>query len=77
MRTGAQYEASLDDGRRVFFGGARVKDLLGDTRTAAAVAAVSAGYERYYTPRLGAVAPYFVFPRTPAELREQLEQMPA
>lgn len=47
-RTGAQYEASLDGGCRVYFEGARVKDLFGDPRTAAAVAAVSAGYERYY-----------------------------
>ncbi|MFF3572221.1 hypothetical protein [Nocardia jiangxiensis] len=76
MKTGAQYEASLADGRRTFFDGTRVKDSLGDPRTAAAVAEVSAGCERHYTPRQNAVAPYFVFPRSRAELREQLEQMP-
>lgn len=75
MKTGSDYIASLNDGRRLFADGARVgADHLTDhPQFASAIDTVANGYARHHVPGDDAQGPYFAIPRTPDELRETLE----
>lgn len=73
MLTGAQYRASLRDGRQVHHGGRRVEDVTADPLFGPAIDWASECYDRHHDPNPGAVGPYFEVPRTAADLVRQLE----
>lgn len=72
MRTGAQYRASLHDGRSVFFEGKQVGDLESHPLTAMAVGVVASGYDRVWVDGPDAVNPWMRPPRSVEELRERI-----
>ena len=69
--TGAEYVDSLDDGRLTFFEGRPVPDLLAEPVFETPVRAIAAGYDKHYSPALGATNPLVVAPRSVEELRER------
>jgi 4-hydroxybutyryl-CoA dehydratase/vinylacetyl-CoA-Delta-isomerase len=71
MMTGAQYKASLKDGRRVYFRGERVTDVVTHPTFAHQVEAAAAGYDRDYRSGADAVSSYMKAPRSIDELRDQ------
>ena len=73
MLTGAEYIASLDDGRSTYFEGRHVPDLLAEPAFATPVRAIAAGYDPHYSPRPGATNPLVVAPRSVEELRERAD----
>ncbi|MFN0030255.1 MAG: 4-hydroxyphenylacetate 3-hydroxylase N-terminal domain-containing protein [Acidimicrobiales bacterium] len=74
MLTGAQYRASLQDGRRVYSQGRRIEDVTTDPLTRKAVDWVADGYDAHYDPTPGAHGPYYFIPRSAEELKEQEER---
>lgn len=73
MLTGEQYKQSLQDGRRTFFEGSLVPDLLAEPVFRTPAETIAAGYDRYHSPDPGATNPIVVAPRSAAELRERAE----
>ena len=69
MLTGAQYEQSLDDGRRTYFEGERVEDLVGHPILGQTVAFTAKAYDRYYDPAPDAVSPLLAVPGSADDLR--------
>jgi 4-hydroxybutyryl-CoA dehydratase/vinylacetyl-CoA-Delta-isomerase len=72
MMTGAEYRESLKDGRATYFDGARVDDMESSPPLAAAVHAVAAGYDKYYSAAPGARNPLMTAPRSSDELRDRI-----
>ena len=68
MMTGADYRASLADGRSVYADGRRVDDVAGHADFAVPVATAAAGYDRFWRPG-EAVNPYLKPPESADELR--------
>jgi 4-hydroxybutyryl-CoA dehydratase/vinylacetyl-CoA-Delta-isomerase len=71
MKTGAEYRASLRDGRETYYQGKRIDDLEADPDLGKVVDLVAAGYDRWYQPgdtRHPLMAP----PRSPEEMRERI-----
>ena len=64
MLTGAEYIASLDDGRLTYFEGRRVPDLLAEPAFATPARAIASGYDRHYSPDPDATNPLVVAPRS-------------
>lgn len=73
MKTGEEFRASMDDGRRLYLNGAQVKDLAAEPLLAPAVDMVAAGYDRHYQPG-DVVGPYYDFPRSVDDLRAQAKK---
>jgi len=71
MMTGAQYRASLADGRRVYINGERVEDLAAHPDLAIPIAQAAEGYDRFYSPEPGAVNPFLQPPETADSLRNR------
>jgi 4-hydroxybutyryl-CoA dehydratase/vinylacetyl-CoA-Delta-isomerase len=71
MMTGAEYLASLNDGRHIYFEGRRIGDFLAEPGFAAPARAIADGYDRYYSPEPSATNPMAMAPRSVAELRER------
>ena len=69
MLTGAEYRASLADGRSVYADGRYVEDVAGHADFAVPVAAAAAGYDRFWRPG-EAVNAYLKPPESADELRE-------
>ena len=69
MLTGAQYRASLDDGREIYFDGARV-NVNEHPVFGRAIDTVAATYDRYFDPAPGAVSAYLKTPSTVDEMRD-------
>jgi 4-hydroxybutyryl-CoA dehydratase / vinylacetyl-CoA-Delta-isomerase len=70
MLTGAEYKASLADGRTTYFEGGRVDDLVGHPIIGSAVQNVANGYDWLITKSTdGKTSPLMGIPTTPAELR--------
>lgn len=71
MMTGAQYRASLADGRRVYFRGERIADVVSHPTFAHQVDAAAAGYDRFHRAEDDAVNPLMTPPRSVEDLRRQ------
>ena len=72
MMTGAQYRASLDDGRTTFFEGRKVTNLCEDPIFGIAVDTVAASYDRFYSAEPNAVNEAMKAARSADEMREQI-----
>lgn len=71
MKTGAEYIASLDDGRATFFEGERVEDLAAHRILGQSVAMIAAGYDRVYSTDPNAVSAIMSVPGSAEELKER------
>jgi 4-hydroxybutyryl-CoA dehydratase/vinylacetyl-CoA-Delta-isomerase len=72
MKTGAEYRASLRDGRATFFEGKRVDDLEAHPVLGPSVAEVAASYDRFYSPDPAALSPLMGVPGSAAELKARI-----
>jgi 4-hydroxybutyryl-CoA dehydratase/vinylacetyl-CoA-Delta-isomerase len=72
MKTGAQYRASLQDGRATYFEGKRVDDLAGDPVLGPTVSEVAGTYDRFYLPEPGATSPLMAVARSAEDLRARI-----
>jgi 4-hydroxybutyryl-CoA dehydratase/vinylacetyl-CoA-Delta-isomerase len=72
VKTGAQYRASLRDGRATYFEGKRVADLERDPVLGPTVAEVAATYDRFYSPEPGATSPLMAVARSAEDLRARI-----
>ncbi|MFS3130219.1 4-hydroxyphenylacetate 3-hydroxylase N-terminal domain-containing protein [Nocardioides sp. Bht2] len=75
MMNGAQYLASLQDGRRIFAEGEEIKDLAEHAQFAKSLRLVADGYDAHYEPGAEASGPYFKIPRSKDELKELLTDL--
>jgi 4-hydroxybutyryl-CoA dehydratase/vinylacetyl-CoA-Delta-isomerase len=73
MLTGAEYIASLDDGRATYFEGRHVPDLMQEQAFAVPARAIAAGYDRHYSASPDATNPLVVAPRSVEELRHRAD----
>jgi 4-hydroxybutyryl-CoA dehydratase/vinylacetyl-CoA-Delta-isomerase len=71
MMTGAQYKASLDDGRRVYIDGERVEDITVHPDLAIPLAKAAEGYDRFFEPGPEAVNPFLLPPGSAEGLRNR------
>jgi 4-hydroxybutyryl-CoA dehydratase / vinylacetyl-CoA-Delta-isomerase len=74
MMTGADYLASLADGRVVYFEGRRV-DVTTEPGFVEACQWIAGTYDRFFDPAPDATNPVFHIPRTAIELRERVEML--
>jgi 4-hydroxybutyryl-CoA dehydratase/vinylacetyl-CoA-Delta-isomerase len=72
VKTGAQYRASLRDGRATYFEGKRVDDLERDPVLGPTVAEVAATYDRFHSPEPGATSPLMAVARSAEDLRARI-----
>lgn len=72
MMTGAEYRASLKDGRSIFFEGERVEDLTGHPILGPAVDVVARCYDHFYSSEPGADSPLMGVPRSADDLRSRI-----
>jgi 4-hydroxybutyryl-CoA dehydratase / vinylacetyl-CoA-Delta-isomerase len=70
MLTGADYIASLNDGRKTYIDGRQMTDLTTDPTTRIAVDLVAKGYDTFYSETPGARNPLLTPPRSKEQLRE-------
>ena len=69
MMTGAQYRASLTDGRKVFIDGEQVEDLAAHPDLAIPLRLAAEGYDRFFEPGPDAVNPFLLPPTSADGLR--------
>jgi 4-hydroxybutyryl-CoA dehydratase / vinylacetyl-CoA-Delta-isomerase len=72
MKTGAEYRATLQDGRATYFEGKRVDDLEGDPVLGPTVREVAATYDRFYSPDPDATSPLMQVARSAADLKARI-----
>jgi len=72
VKTGAQYRASLRDGRATFFEGKRIDDVEGDPVLGPTVSEVAATYDRFYSAEPGAPSPLMAVARSAEDLRARI-----
>jgi 4-hydroxybutyryl-CoA dehydratase/vinylacetyl-CoA-Delta-isomerase len=72
MKTGAQYRASLHDGRATYFEGKRIDDLEGDPILGPTVDEVAATYDRFFSAEPSATSPLMAVARSAEDLRARL-----
>ena len=72
MLTGAEYKQSLDDGRKTYFEGERVDDLVGHPILGQVADTTAAGYDRFYDPAPGATSPLMTVPGSADDLRDMI-----
>ena len=72
MMTGAEYKASLNDGRATYFEGRRVDDIMADKLMAESAEVIAKGYDLLYQPGADARSPLMDIPRSAAELKARL-----
>jgi 4-hydroxybutyryl-CoA dehydratase / vinylacetyl-CoA-Delta-isomerase len=75
VKTGKEYLASLQDGRRVYLRGARVDDVASEPGLREPAAEIADGYDRYFRPEAGAFHPMFEVPRSPEDLRDRVKMV--
>jgi len=75
MLTGEQYKKSLDDGRRTYFEGERVDDLVNHPLLGQTASATAKGYDAYYDPDPDARSPLLMVPSSADELREMIPML--
>lgn len=73
MLTGAQYKATLDDGRLTYFEGEQVTDLPGHPLLGGPVQEVADGYDWLLTQSTDGVSPISGVPTSADELRDKVE----
>jgi len=72
MMTGAEYRASLDDGRSIFFEGERVSDLPRHPILGSAVDTVAGCYDRLHSSAPGAQSPLMSVARSAEDLKARV-----
>jgi 4-hydroxybutyryl-CoA dehydratase / vinylacetyl-CoA-Delta-isomerase len=72
MMTGAEYRASLEDGRSIYFEGQRVGDLPAHPILGPAVETVARCYDRFHSPAADARSPLMGVPRSAADLKSRI-----
>jgi 4-hydroxybutyryl-CoA dehydratase/vinylacetyl-CoA-Delta-isomerase len=72
VKTGAEYRASLRDGRATYFEGKRVDDVEGDPVLGATVHEVAATYDRFYSPDPEATSPLLTTAHSADDLRARI-----
>ncbi len=72
MMTGAEYRASLDDGRATFFEGDRIDDIPGHPILGVATDVVADCYDRFYSPGSEARSPLMGVPKSAQELKDRI-----
>jgi 4-hydroxybutyryl-CoA dehydratase / vinylacetyl-CoA-Delta-isomerase len=72
MKTGAEYRASLQDGRATYFEGKRVEDLESDPVLGPTVGEVAATYDRFYSPDPQATSPLMQVASSAADLKARI-----
>ena len=72
MKTGAEYQSSLEDDRHVVFQGKRI-EVSTHPAMSHALHAASATYDRFHRSDPGTTNPLFDVPRSPDDLRQQVE----
>ncbi len=72
MMTGAQYKASLNDGRVTYFEGERVPDVAAHPQLNASLDRIADCYDGFYDPAPGALNPMMSIPRSAEELRARI-----
>jgi 4-hydroxybutyryl-CoA dehydratase/vinylacetyl-CoA-Delta-isomerase len=72
MMTGAEYRASLDDGRSIFFEGERVEDVASHPILGPAVDVVARCYDHFHSTAPGAQSPLMGVPRSADDLRSRI-----
>ena len=75
MLTGDQYKQSLDDGRRTYFDGQRVEDLVGHPILGQTADVTAASYDKYYDPAPDAISPLLSVPTSADELRALIPKL--
>lgn len=71
MKTGAEYKASLNDGRATYFEGERVDDLAAHEILGQSVEIIASGYDRVYSADPDAVSGIMTIPGSAEELRQR------
>jgi 4-hydroxybutyryl-CoA dehydratase/vinylacetyl-CoA-Delta-isomerase len=72
VKTGAEYRASLRDGRATYFEGKRVDDLEGHPVLGPTVHEMAATYDRFYSAEPGATSPLMATARSAADLKARI-----
>jgi 4-hydroxybutyryl-CoA dehydratase/vinylacetyl-CoA-Delta-isomerase len=72
MKTGAEYRASIRDGRATYFEGKRVDDIEGDPVLGPTVHEVAAAYDRFYSPDPNATSPLMRVASSAKDLKERI-----
>ena len=72
VKTGAQYRASLNDGRATYFEGKRIDDIEGDPVLGHTVREVAATYDRFYSPDPDATSPLMRVASSAADLKARI-----
>ncbi len=72
MKTGAEYRASLDDGRLTYFEGERIGDLVGHPILGQVADLTADGYDQVYDPAPDATSPLMTVPGSADDLREMI-----
>jgi 4-hydroxybutyryl-CoA dehydratase / vinylacetyl-CoA-Delta-isomerase len=75
VKTGSEYLASIQDGRRVYLHGVRVDDVTVEPGLREPAAEIARGYDRFYDPAPGSYHPMFEIPRTPDDLRARIKMV--
>ncbi|MGF1599502.1 MAG: 4-hydroxyphenylacetate 3-hydroxylase N-terminal domain-containing protein [Acidimicrobiales bacterium] len=75
MLTGEQYKKSLDDGRKTYFEGERVDDIVGHPLLGNTAEFTARGYDRWYDPAPDATSPLLSVPRSADDLRELIPML--
>jgi 4-hydroxybutyryl-CoA dehydratase/vinylacetyl-CoA-Delta-isomerase len=75
VKTGSEYLASIQDGRMVYFQGARVEDVTVAPGLREPAAEVARGYDRFFDPTPGSYHPMFEIPRSSEDLRARIKMV--
>jgi 4-hydroxybutyryl-CoA dehydratase / vinylacetyl-CoA-Delta-isomerase len=75
VKTGKDYLASLQDGRRVYMHGRRVEDVTSEPGLEEPAHEIARGYDRYFRPVPDAYHPMFEVPRSPDDLRARIKMV--
>ena len=75
MKTGKDYLASLQDGRRVYMHGRRIEDVTSEPGLEEPAHEIARGYDRYFKPGSDAYHPMFEVPRSSDDLRSRIKMV--
>ena len=75
MLTGAEYKASLDDGRKTYFEGEKIDDLVGHPLLGQTADITAKAYDNFYDPAPDAISPLLSVPQSADDLRELIPML--
>lgn len=75
MKTGAEYIASLADGRAAYYDGRKIDDFMAEPSFARPAEWIAEGYDRFYSDAPGAMNPMVLAPRSKEELRQRGQEI--